>query len=609
MCGINGINWKDESTVLRMNEVTKHRGPDATGIYSDDFVTLGNNRLSIIDLDERSNQPMIDNSGNLVIVYNGEIYNFLDIKKELEGGYDFKTKSDTEVILASYKKWGKAGFKKLNGMFSFALWDKNTKEFILARDPVGIKPLYYFFDGQKLIFSSEIKGILEHADVPRKLNRDAFSAFMRVLYVPSPMTAFENINKLPQGHFLSYKDGKIEIHKYHDWSENIPENKDSLVEEVRKKVQASVERQLVSDKPIGLYLSGGLDSTSVLNAMSKTETHIESFSVGFNLPNKKDEEKFNADFMLAREVSKIYGTKHNELLITPKDVLDNAEFVISNTDDLISNPTSIPMYLLAKFTKNKVAVALSGDGGDEVFGGYDRYRYAREADIYQKLPVFLRKFQFTDIQKKLETPAGIKLFSLFMFQKDKALENILEKEFFQPVESTEKIFEKEIFSELKNLSGADQLIRADFSSWLPDQALALADKVSMAGSLEQRVPLLDLEIVSLLYNLPAKDKLSLRQNKVLLREAFKKELPPFLFKQPKRGWFAPGAKWLRDPDFLQFVKAVLNESYYVGTSKMFNWKEVEKMLDDHVSGKVYNVNSLWAILTFQIWAQKYKVIL
>jgi len=268
MCAINGFNFKDEKLILKMNLVTRHRGPDGTGIFLDEKISLGHNRLSIIDLSEAASQPMFSPDGNLAIIFNGEIYNFSEIKKELKDFYQFKTHSDTEVILAAYKKWGAEAVKKFNGIFTFAIWDKTKEELFLARDHVGLKPLYYFLDAGKFIFSSEIKAILEH-DVPRKLNREAFNIYLRTLYAPAPLTMFEGIHKFPQAHYGVFKNGELKLVKYWEVLEIKYFDKPlkDLAEDLREEVLKSVERQLISDRPIGLYLSGGIDSSAVLDAM------------------------------------------------------------------------------------------------------------------------------------------------------------------------------------------------------------------------------------------------------------------------------------------------------------------------------------------------------
>ena len=607
MCAINGFNFSDEELLNRMNIITSHRGPDGKGAFYDGGISLGHNRLSIIDISESASQPMLSSDGRFAIVFNGEIYNFKELKKELEGEYNFKTKSDTEVILAAYSKWGKDCLNKLNGMFAFAVWNKEKKELFLARDHVGIKPLYYFWGNNKFIFSSEIKGILEH-DVPRILNKEAFNHYFRVLYTPEPLTMFEGIYKLPPATYAVLSNGKLKIEKY--WKledQKYNKNKKEIQKNVKEKVLQSVKDQLISDKPLGLYLSGGIDSSVILYAMSKAKQNIETFSVGFDLVDKKESDKFNKDFYLARKTAKYYGTKHHEVLLKPDDVLKYIEKAVIQMDEPISNPTSISMMRLAEFAKDKVDVVLGGDGGDELFGGYERYRLSKIASLYQGiLPALIRKIlSFNKKLNKLNTPTGIERFALFMFMKDKILKRVMSEDVFDEKKS-KQFFDEKYFKE----SGKDfekVFMNTDRQSWLVDESLMRSDKMSMSSGLEVRVPLLDKELISFANTIPTKYKVSSSDTKIIFKEAFKKDLPPYLLKEPKRGWFSPGAKWLRDEDIYMLAKEVLSEDYSEATRGLFDWEEVQKILEDHCSKKEYNVTIIWALLTFQIWAKHYKI--
>ncbi|MEK7567321.1 MAG: asparagine synthase (glutamine-hydrolyzing) [Patescibacteria group bacterium] len=607
MCGISGFNWKDENKVSSMVGELNHRGPDAKGIFVDEKISLGHNRLSIIDLSARANQPMFDNDKDLVIVFNGEIYNFEDLKRELEGEYEFKTKSDTEVILAGYKKWGKNVVNKLNGMFAFAIWNKSKEELFCARDHAGVKPFYYFFDGDRFIFASEIKAILKHA-TSRKLNRNAFNQYLRMLYVPEPMTMIENIYKLPPKSTLTLKDKNLFVEEYNNLAEetkiiSYEENRDIL----REKVIGAVKRQLVSDVPVGVYLSGGIDSSAVLFSMTKFCKDIETFSIGFELGKGEEKEKFNSDFELAGKTANFFGTKHNSLLVSAKDARDSFEEAVSKCDDPISNPTSIAMMLLSKFAKNKVSVVLTGSGGDELFGGYDRYRIALLASYYQKLPRFLRAVGNINTRvSKMDYKNKIDLFAQFMFEKDDILSEVISPSVFQEDDDIKKYFQQKYLSQCIG-DVADCFMKVDQKSWLPDYFFMLADKMSMANSLEERVPLVDKELVAFSKIIPRSFKLDLFRTKKILKDAFRNDLPEYLFNQPKRGWFSPGAKWLRNPDFAKFAKEVLSEDYYEGTRELFNWSNVRELLDKHIRKEKYNLTILWAILTFQIWARKYRI--
>lgn len=609
MCGINGFNFKDELLVTKMNEVTKHRGPDSSGIFLDEEVSFGHNRLSIIDVSDRASQPMYSDDENLVIIFNGEIYNFKELKKELKD-YLFKTDSDTEVILASYKKWGKDCVKKFNGIFAFAIWDKKTKELFVVRDQMGIKPLYYFWDGKKFIFSSEIKAILEHK-VPRILNKEAFNHYLRVLYVPEPHTMFKGIYKLPPASFGVLKEGELNITKYWELTEGkkLDFSKKEIIKQLKQKILNSVERQLISDRPLGIYLSGGIDSSVVLHNVSKLRSKIDTFSIGFDLTEAEESEKFNADFNLAKKTANYYGTNHHEVFLQSKDVVNIFKKAVWNMDEPIANATCIAQMALANFAKKDVDVVLGGDGGDELFGGYERYKLSLVASYYQKFPLFLRKLLNKHPKfKKLNTPQGIERFALFLFQKDPILERVVDKNISDKNISYD-FFDKKYFEDNKERSFEEVFMETDRRSWLVDESLMKTDKMSMAYGLEQRVPLLDKELVEFAKIIPLKFKLNLFDTKIILKEAYKKDLPGFLFNQPKRGWFSPGAKWLRHPEIYKMAQEVLSENYYSETKNIFNWSEVEKVLEDHYNKKEYNLTIIWAILTFQIWAKRYNIII
>ena len=607
MCAINGFNFKNKELILRMNQSTSHRGPDGTDFFVDEQVSLGHNRLSIIDLSSAASQPMRSNSGRFTIVFNGEIYNFQDLKRELASSYSFKTDSDTEVILAAYEKWGADCVKKLNGIFALAIWDKDREEIFLARDHVGVKPLYYFHDGNKFIFSSEIKSILIH-DIPRILNRDAFNHYFRLLYVPEPLTMFKSIYKFPAASFGILKNNKLTITKYWEVQSGdyFTESKSQLAEDLRERVAKSVKGQLISDRPLGIYLSGGIDSSAVLDCVSRVRSNIDTFSVGFELSADEQKEKFNQDFELAKKTAAYYGTNHHEVLLTQQDVLDLFDKAVWHMDEPISNPTAISMMKLAGFTKGKADVVLGGDGGDELFGGYERYRLSLAASYYQKTPSVVRRaISFGRNLKKLNTPPGIERFAMFIFQKENILQEVIKKDFLDSA-VTKEFFKERYFGSL-NKNFEEDFMDTDGKTWLVDFALMLTDKMSMSSAVEARVPLLDKDLVEFSARIPLSYKVNLFNTKIILKEAFKDRIPKFLLNQPKRGWFSPGAKWLRNEKIYSMAMDILSKNYYKETKLLFNWEELELILKRHYDKKEYNLNILWAILTFQIWAKIYNV--
>lgn len=590
-----------------MNGAIVHRGPDGGGFFVQDGISLGHRRLSIIDLSEAAGQPMTNNRGDLTIVYNGELYNFKELKKELESFYTFKTQSDTEVALAAYEKWGAEAVKKFNGIFALAVWDKAKRELFLARDPVGVKPLYYYFDGKRFVFSSEIKAILEHT-VARVLDMESFNHYFRVLYTPEPKTMFKGIYKFPKASFGYLREGRFYTKNYE--RENFGERfEGDWAGTLYDAIFGAVKRQMVSDRPVGLYLSGGIDSSALLHCMKELRGEVKTFSVGFDLKDGEQREKFNLDFYLARRTAEHYGAKHHEIMISYEDVVDILPKAVWHLDEPVSNATIIPMFFLSRLAKKEVSVVLEGDGGDELFGGYERYRLSRIMSFYQNnFPRWSRRLasRLNKNYGKLDIPAGVDRYALFLFLKDNVLSRVLSKNFFNPT-ITRDFFDKTFFKNSGGKNFESVFLDTDRKSWLADEALSRADKMSMAHGLEARVPILDKEVVNLAKNIPISEKVGFFNTKIILKKAFKNKLPNYLYNQPKRGFFSPGAKWLRNEKIYAFVKEALSRDYYSGTDGLFDWRGVETMLKGHVESEEYNLTAIWAVLTFQIWAKLYNI--
>ncbi|MFH1820682.1 MAG: asparagine synthase (glutamine-hydrolyzing) [Candidatus Nealsonbacteria bacterium] len=608
MCSINGFNFKDEQLVRKMVGQTKHRGPDDQGFYVDENVSLGHARLSIIDLSENARQPIWNEDNSLAIVFNGEIYNFKELREELQKrGHKFRSFSDTEVILHLYEEKKEQCLKELNGIFAFAIYDKNKKELFLARDRIGVKPLYYYFDNKKFIFSSEIKGILTHP-VAREIDTEALSHYFRIFFVPSPLTLIKNIKKIPPSHYLIFKGNKIEMQKYWDLED---EQELGSVEEavsgIKTLLKDSVKRQLVSDRPVGVFLSGGIDSSSVLGIASELTTRpLKTYSVGFDIDIQ--EEKYNRDFRLAKETSNYYKTDHHELLVSDVMVRDNLENVIWHMEEPVPNPIQVPTFLLAKMAKKDVAVVLGGDGADEIFGGYPRYYYSKLIDKYQLLPAFLRKNTLPmileaisskkDLKEKLNVPPGVDRYLLHMAQKQKVISEVLKQGIKKAITSD---FLKEKYPENKFKDKTKYLMYLDLLTWLPDESLIRSDKMTMAFGLEERVPILDHRLVEFAFRIPTKYKVRGRKNnKWIFREAMKEYLPSHLLNKEKAGWFSPAAKWLRT-GLKEFAYGVLSPDYCPETQNYFNFSQIRTILDNHISQKEYNLDIIWSLLTFQIW--------
>lgn len=608
MCGINGCTYRDRALVERMNTRTRHRGPDGTGIFEDGAVTLGHNRLAIIDLSPKGAQPMKSSDGRFVITFNGEIYNYKELREELKG-YKFASQSDTEVILAGFARWGTGVFERLNGIFAFALWDSREKELYLVRDRIGIKPLYVFRDGSQVLFSSEIKAILESPHVKRELNRDALPMYLRLGYVPGEDTLFKGIKRLPAGHFARMRGISYDAQCY--WAAPVPKEElrgEEAGAAIRATVERVVSRQLVSDRPLGVFLSGGIDSSTVVDAMSRVRDSIDTYSIGFDLQGHEQTDKFNADFMLARRTAAHYGTRHHEFMLDAQKLPELLEDVVYHLDEPVGNATGLAQFVLARLAKETVTVVLSGDGGDELFGGYPRYLLSRRMDAYQRLvPGALRatlarwgKFS------QLNTPAGAERYDLFHFIKTRSLKDVAPA--YAGLEARESV-ERVLRDRYQEMSFCDAFMRLDTQWWLADESLIRTDKLCMASAVEARVPLLDNEVIDLAARIPIDEKVTLTQTKRVFKNAFRGRLPEYLYKEPKRGWFSPGAKWLRLPEFREYAAHVLSPGYTEATRELFDWNGVEKVFLDHVEGRRYNLPLLWALLSLQVWAKTFKVTL
>jgi len=611
VCSINGFTWRDEELVRRINTVTKHRGPDGTGVFVADGISLGHNRLAIIDLSPAGAQPMKSADGRFVISFNGEIYNYRELRDEL-APYPFRSSSDTEVILAAYERWGIGAFSRLNGIFAFALWDTREEKLLLVRDPVGVKPIYYHERGGRVVFGSEIKAILEHADISRRIDPLAFDLYMRLNYVPAPLTLFSGIKKLLPGCMLVWKNGSFSIKPFacEERTEIFRTPFQDLKNELRERVRTSVAAQLVSDRPVGLYLSGGIDSSVVLEGMARASKKVETFSVGFALREGEQEEKFNADFLLARRTARCFGATHHEVLLSPEEILPLFEKAVYHLDEPVSNATSIPMLQLARFARERVAVVLGGDGGDELFGGYERYRLSLLSSYVRHLPPLVRRGAGAAFSKfrKLDTAAGVERYAQFHFLKEEKLQSLLTPSAYHP-RAAQDFFAARFFSPVRYSISPDfetEFMRVDRESWLPDESLLRSDKMSMAAGLEARVPLLDLPLVEFADSIPLAHKVSLFNTKLILKEAFRGLIPNELLRQPKRGWFSPAAKWLRYPHVAAYAREVLLPNYADATRTLFNWGEVRRRLDAHLAGG-YHLTELWAILTLQLWARRFNL--
>lgn len=605
MCGINGVTRKDGALIERMNAATVHRGPDGVGVYENENISFGHNRLAIIDLSPLGAQPMHSADGSLVITYNGELYNYRELRRELVG-YPFKSETDTEVILAAYTKWGVDCLKRFNGIFAFALWDAKMEKLILARDPMGVKPLYYCIHSGAVFFSSEIKALLE-TGVSRTLDTEAFSRFMRVSDVIGPSTMFQEVKKIPPAHYASIKNGVLTLEKYWELDIGKKEVQSASVwhERIRSTLDASVSRQLISDRPVGVFLSGGIDSSAVLSSVMRAKGSVRTYTTRFEVESVADEEKFNRDALLAKQTASFFGTEHTEISVQKKEVVSLFERSIWQLDEPSGSATALAQLAIAREAVRDVAVVLGGDGGDELFGGYERYRLSRLMDLYQCLPAALRNQLSTHTAlSKLNTPPGIARLALFHFTKQPDLDRVLAVE--QRADHTTAFFAERFFSD-STVPFLDALMDAD-RQLLTDGTLLRTDKLSMAAGLEARVPILDLEMIALAARIPAERKLSLYTTKKLFKDAMRDRLPAYLFQEQKRGWFAPASVWLQQPEMYAYAKEVLSPSYYAPTAGLFDWNGIAAVLNDHFTHTKQNRSLLWTLLSFQVWARRFGAV-
>ena len=609
MCAINGITTENRELVALMNEVTKHRGPDGSEIWTGEGITLGHNRLAIIDLSNRALQPMTSASGRNSIVFNGEIYNYRELRAELST-YNFTTESDTEVLLAAYETWGVHMLPRLRGMFAFGIWDKEKETLFLARDHMGVKPLYYTVEDGVLTFSSELPAVLK-GKKEKILDEESVAFYLTMEYVPSPRTLVKDVFKVPAGHMLTFSKGVTKIESYYNPSF---EKKSITHHELYECIDTAVKREMVSDRPIGTYLSGGFDSSIVAHHMTKHATQVKTYSVDFEavLGEEAEAQKFNADARLAEKTANIFGTEHKTFTVSLDTVHSVLEYACAHANEPVANSTAITQFLLSDFVrKDDTVVVLGGDGGDELFGGYTRHRIMMGAYMYQQLPKVLQSIggKLSPRVAKLSTPFFTPLHRALMVKDEKKIAPFLKT----PLASNDLVsaYFDERYTHVvypKGTHPLDVFMRVDRATWLPDECFIRSDYASMAHGLELRVPFVDLDLVRLADSISIWKKTLPHEGKRIIRAAYKKVLPPHLYAEPKRGWLSPAAKWFRDPKIGSFARHVFSSEYYNGLDTLFAWENVQNLLDDHIQKRGYYLYPLWNILVLQIWAREHGVV-
>jgi len=611
MCGFigfTGIIDKREDVIRKMADRIIHRGPDSEGYHISgespfDSVTLGFRRLSIIDLEDGS-QPIYNEDGGLVIVYNGEVYNFMELRKELIAkGHIFKTRCDTEVLIHGYEEWGTSLASRLRGMFAFVIWDTNSNTLYGARDPFGIKPFYYYnAPSGNIIFGSEIKSFLEHPEFKAEVNERALRPYLTFQYSSMEETFFKNTYKLPPAHWFTLKDGKMTKERYWDvdFSKKHTLTYDECAEQIDNRVHESVNAHRISDVKVGAFLSGGVDSSYITATLMPNDT----FSVGFEQKNFDETGE-------AKELSERLGVQNFLKHITADECFEAFPTIQYHMDEPQSNPSSVPLYFLSQLAREHVTVVLSGEGADEIYAGYEWYDETPMMQKYKKIPAALRR-GLANIAEKLPyfkghdfiikgsgVPENYFIGQALVFPEDEA-EAILKDKY--KVGPTAREVTRPIYDRVKDLSELEKKQYLDLNLWLPGDILLKADKMSMAHSLELRVPYLDKVVMEEAQEIPAKYKIDGNDTKAVLRTAANKTLPDEWAHRPKKGFPVPIRTWLREDKYYNIVKKAFTSAV---AEEYFDTDALMKLLDDHKTGKANNQRKIWTVYTFLVWHDQF----
>ena len=623
MCGIHGIYQFDETRanadwLTRMGAVTTHRGPDDGGAHADGRCAIGMRRLSIIDL-SGGHQPIANADASLVVVCNGEIYNFRELRSELEShGHGFRTDSDSEVVLHGYAQWGDRFVERLNGMFGFAIWDRARQTLLVGRDRLGIKPIYWVNDGKRFAFASEAKALLELPGVARAVDPTALAAYLELGYVPSPLSIFRAIHKLPIASVVKVTPTGVTIESY--WKPptvvDMQVSPTEWAQRVRAQIEASVQMQMVSDVPIGAFLSGGVDSSAVLAFMTKhSKSPVKTYSIGFDGGGA---ERFYNELDNARQVAQLFGTDHHEILVKP-DVVRLLPKLLWHMDEPIADSALVTTYLVAEFARRDVKVILSGAGGDELFGGYRRYLGEHYMRYVNWLPQRAKRgaawlanmlpsdrhstlLNYSRLAKNFLGAAASPFTDRYrayvgVFSYDDAT-NLMAKPPKDRLDAIRTGFEVS--------GGEDVLARmfaVDAHTQLPDDILMLTDKMTMAASLECRVPLLDHELVELAAKIPANVKVAGGELKSLMKKALADVLPRDVLHRPKRGFGAPMGAWMKGALSGMLESALSRQS--IEARGLLNPDPVARLIEDHRANRVDGTDKLLALLNLEVWCRVY----
>jgi asparagine synthase (glutamine-hydrolysing) len=622
MCGVCGIfdlrgEAADAGLVRKMAAALLHRGPDGDGFHVRGRIALGHRRLSIIDLDGGA-QPIANEDDSVHIVFNGEIYNFIELRDELaRKGHRFKTRSDTEVIVHAYEEWGTDCVQRLNGMFAFALWDEPRQQLLLARDHLGIKPLYYTQVGQRLLFASEIKALLEDPNCRRAVNLPALSQLFTLRFVASPATLFDGISKLPPGHCLVANADGIAVHRFWNWKPTrfSSASQADLVEQYRSLVEDAVRLQMRSDVPVGLFLSSGVDSAALLALMSQhAGAPVHTFTVGF-----EDGEKSN-ETDDARALSNRFGARHDELIVGAQDYLRYFDRHLWDIEEPLGNETAAAFYFVSQLASQRVKVALTGQGADEPWAGYQRYVGIKLSQLYSRLPVALTEHVVRPFVERTSSNERIRRGVAALSERD-VLRRIVNVYSFFTADMKAKLFQpwlresvstdgrearealRALQQDVAGLDPLSQMLYVDTRANLPDDLLMVGDKTAMAHSLEARVPYLDHRIVEFVESLPPQLKLNGFNGKFLHKKALEKWVPAQTVHQKKKGFDNPIDRWLRTHMKAFAADCLLSQDSAVG--RYFDRGYVRELLALHESGKRNHLRHLYLLITFELWHRRF----
>jgi len=605
MCGYVGFSNKinDASIVIeKMMDRIKHRGPDSFGKYVDEGIALGFRRLSIIDL-EQGDQPLFNEDKSMVLVFNGEIYNYQGLREQLiSDGHTFATHTDSEVLLHGYEQWGKGLLNKLRGMFSFVIWDKKNDEIFGARDFFGIKPLYYALMENSFMFGSEIKSFLEHPSFKKELNEVALENYLTFQYSPTAETFFKNVFKLMPAHYFLYKDGKLETERYWEVkfnAENEPDL-DEWVKTISDTFQNSVEAHKIADVEVGSFLSSGVDSSYVAAVANVDKT----FTVGFG-----SEEKYN-EIGYAKEFSKFIKKENISKVITPEEYWESLPKIQYHMDEPLADPAAVALFFVCQLASEKVKVVLSGEGADEIFGGYNIYKEPNDMSAYNSLPRFIRR-GIGCLASKFPQKRGVN----FLIRRSKDLEERFIGNAYMFSEKERKSLlkiktnapnateiTKPFYEKVKDQDAVTKMQYLDLHLWMTGDILLKADKMSMANSLELRVPFLDKEVMAVAQRIPTKYRVTKESTKYAMRIAALQSCPPQTANKKKLGFPVPIRVWLKEEKYYNIVKTAFTSE---NAQQYFNTEQLVSLLDNHKAGKYDYSRKIWTVFSFLIWYNVY----